>query len=321
MAFSPLAVADLRIVFVGARIVGHRVLEALLQAGANVVGLLTLDESKQESTSAFTLFTCLCTEYRLNVRKFTSLKDPALNDWLRELHPDLGMVVGVSQLISADLLAIPPRGFIGMHPTLLPEGRGRAPIPWALIKGLEKTGSSLFYCDPAADSGDLLAQQQVPIYYEDDSSTLGSRTDDAAVALFLQALPQLAAGTAPRTAQDDRRATHWPQRRPEDGIIDWRKTSRQLYDWVRALTRPYPGAFTFLAGRKLFVWSAAEAPAGRGEPGEILAVGPQGVLVATGAGALLLTRVGGEMGEDVDVESAGLVVGQRFSADDQKGSP
>jgi len=314
MALAAMPLNEMRILYVGARVVGYRVLEALLQAGANVVGLLTLDESKQQVTTAFCHFDDLIERHQLNVRKFTNLKDPLLTEWVRQQRPDLGIVVGVSQLIDELMLAVPSRGFIGMHPTLLPEGRGRAPISWALIKGLEKTGATLFYCDPQADTGDLLAQREVPIYYEDISSTLGSRTDDAEIELFLENLPQLAAGTAARIHQDERRATNWPQRRPEDGLIDWRKSGRQLYDWVRALTHPYPGAFTYRNGRQLFVWAAREScDQRRGKPGEILAVLPQGVLVATGSGALLLNRVAWQDSVEISAVEAGLQVGDFFT--------
>jgi len=291
----------MRILYVGARVVGYRVLESLLADGAQIVGVLTLDETKATATTAYTPFDKLVQHHYLEVRKFINLRDEEITAWARELNPDLGIVVGVSQLIGEDLLAVPPRGFIGMHPTLLPEGRGRAPIPWALIKGLARTGASLFYCDSQADTGDLLAQCEVPVYYEDVSATLGSRTDDAVIELFRGNLPKLAAGVAPRIPQDECRATVWPLRRPEDGVIDWNRSAADLYNWVRALTHPYPGAFSFYRGRRLNIWSAREsADCRRGQPGEVLAVLPHGVLVACGQGSLLLTNTTweGDAGDD-----------------------
>ncbi|OHB24704.1 MAG: hypothetical protein A2X84_14305 [Desulfuromonadaceae bacterium GWC2_58_13] len=313
MSFEPLTVSQLRIVYVGARIVGHRTLAALLEAGANVVGVLTLDESKADITTAFASFDDLVERYGLEARKFTSLNTPELTEWVVSLRPHLGIVIGVSQLIGRDLLQVPPRGFIGMHPTLLPEGRGRAPIPWALIKGLEKTGASLFYCDPGADTGDLLAQQEVPVYYEDVSATLGERTDDTVIRLLLDSLPALAEGTAPRIPQDESRASVWPRRRPEDGEMDWQKGHRQLYDWVRALTHPYPGAFTWFNNRRLWIWATRESfDQRRGDPGEVLAVLPQGVMVATGEGCVLLTRVQWDGEDEIEAWHAGLKEGDRF---------
>ena len=317
MPFAAVPYRDMRILYVGARIVGYRVLESLLEDGAQIVGVLTLDETKATTTTAYTPFDELVHHHRLVVRKFTSLKDEEITAWARELNPDLGIIVGVSQLIGGDLLVVPPRGFIGMHPTLLPEGRGRAPIPWALIKGLTRTGVSLFYCDPQADTGDLLAQCEVPIYYEDVSATLGCRTDTAAIELFRNSLPQLAAGTALRCPQDDGRATLWPRRQPEDGLIDWSRTATELYNWIRALTHPYPGAFSFYDGRRINVWSARESADRRhGRPGEVLAVLPHGVLVACGQGSLLLTNTSWEGDTGNHTVFSGLQPGRCFDTGD-----
>lgn len=310
MTAGTVSLSEMRIIYVGARVVGYRCLEALLAAGANISGLLTLDESRADATTAFYSFDHLISRHRLNTRKFTNLNKPEVVDWVRSLHPHVGIVVGVSHLLGPPLLKAPTLAFIGMHPTMLPEGRGRAPIPWALIKGLKRTGVSLFYCEEGADTGDLLAQEEVPVFYEDVSATLGARTDDTAIRLLLATLPSLAAGTAPRMAQDESRATEWPRRRPEDGIIDWRRSRKELYNWIRGLTHPYPGAFTQHRNRRLFVWSARESFDERtGEPGEILAVLPHGVLTATGEGSILLTRLQWQDREETNAHEAGLRAG------------
>jgi methionyl-tRNA formyltransferase len=283
-----------RLLYIGARIVGRRCLEELLADGAaEIVGVLELAAEKKEVTTAFADLDDLVERHGLQRRPFTTLRDPELTGWARSLAPDAGAVVGVSQLVGADLLAVPPLGFLGMHPTLLPEGRGRAPIPWALIKGLTETGVSIFRCEEGADTGAVYAQERVPVLYEDTSATLGARTDEVAAHLLARTVRGLAAGTATATPQDEARATSWPQRRPEDGVIDWTRPRRAVYDWVRALTRPYPGAFTALDGRRLDVWAAGESADPRsGEPGEVLDRLRDGLLVATGAGNVVLTDLG-----------------------------
>lgn len=309
-----MTLSDMRILVIAARIVGHRCLEAMLGSGAHVSGLLYLADDKAGVTVAHKGFDDLIARYGLNALSFTSLKrnDMAM-DFARTAKPDLGIVVGVSELIGEELLKLPRLGFIGMHPTLLPQGRGRAPIPWALIHDLKQTGVSLFYAEPGADTGDILAQAPVPVLDSDTASVLGARTDDMACRLFVESLPKLAAGTAPRIKQDETRATNWPRRRPEDGVIDWRKDSRALYNWVRALTHPYPGAFTHCDRRKLFIWSACESdgPA-RGTEGEIFATADDGVLVATGKGALLVRRVQWDGQTETDAIAAGLQPGMRL---------
>ena len=282
----------LRVIYVGARVVGRRCLEALLSIDAEVVGLLYLDDALAGVTVAHETFDDLIAHHRLRAKSFRSLRDPELVAWVEVLRPDVGVVIGVSQLIDEALLQVPRLGFIGMHPTMLPAGRGRAPIPWALIKGLERTGVSLFWCEAGADTGQLLAQREVPIYYEDTAAILGARTDIVAAELLIEAASALSRGEVRRVPQDESKATTWPKRRPEDGQIDWSWSGRRIYDWVRALTRPYPGAFAEVDGKRLNVWACRETNDHRtSAPGTILDVLPHGVLVACGDGAVLLTEV------------------------------
>ena len=282
----------LKVIYIGARVVGRRCLAAMLSTDAEVVGLLYLDDALAGVTVAHESFDDLITHHRLCAKSFRSLRDPELVAWVEMLQPDVGVVIGVSQLIDEALLQVPRLGFIGMHPTLLPEGRGRAPIPWALIKGLERTGVSLFWCEPGADTGPLLDQREVPIYYEDSAAILGARTDVVAAELLIKAASELPCGEVRRVPQDESKATTWPKRLPEDGLIDWTWTGRRIYDWVRALSHPYPGAFAEVEGQRLNVWACRETGDHRtGAPGTILEVLPHGLLVACGEGAVLLTEV------------------------------
>jgi methionyl-tRNA formyltransferase len=301
---------DLPILFIAARIVGKQCLTAALDAGANVAGLLYLDDRKADATVAHTKFDDVIAKHQLRARSFASLKgdDGATHlDWAKSFAPRLGVVCGVSELIKGELLTLPDLGFIGMHPTMLPIGRGRAPIPWAIILGLKETGVTWFYVDPGADTGDILIQQYVPVLDNDTSSTLGARTDDVAASLLGKALPLLAGNRAPRIKQDESAATVWPRRKPEDGIIDWSRDAGALCRWIRALTHPYPGAFTFLTGRRLWIWSAERAiiPLA-GAPGEVLAVDHRGAIIATGKGLLNVTQVQWEGRTEASPLDAGI---------------
>ncbi|MDE3113977.1 MAG: methionyl-tRNA formyltransferase [Pseudomonadota bacterium] len=312
----------MRVLVIAARVVGHRCLEAILESGAEVCALLFLDDVKASVTVAHSPFDDLIGKYQLQAQAFATLKGNQGEhhlDFARQAAPDLGIVVGVSELVPDELLVLPPKGFIGMHPTLLPKGRGRAPIPWALIHDLKETGVTLFYAESGADTGDILAQAKVPIFDTDTAPVLGARTDDVACRLFVENLPKLAAGTAPRLRQNDAEATNWPRRRPEDGVIDWRKDARALYNWVRALTWPYPGAFTFVNGRKLTVWAAAErrAPC-KSAPGEVIGVEGDAVLVATANGALALTDVQWDGEAPRAPRLAGLVPGMMLGNADER---
>ncbi len=307
---------DMPILFIAARIVGKHCLTAALESGASVAGLLYLDDRKAGTTVAHTQFNDLIARHNLKARSFTSLKGDEGREhlaWAKDLVPRLGIVCGISELIPPELLAVPGLGFIGMHPTLLPQGRGRAPIPWAIILGLKETGVTWFYADPGVDTGDILIQQGVPVLDSDTASTLGARTDDVAAELLCKSLPLLAAGKAHRLKQDETGASAWPRRRPEDGVIDWSRDAAALYNWVRALTHPYPGAFTYLNDRKLFVWAAERAilPLA-GAPGEVLSVDERGAIVATSRGLLNITSVQWSDKQEGSPQDAGIKPRMRF---------
>ena len=224
----------------------------------------------------------------------------------RSLAPDAIFVVGWSQLVREELLALARRGVFGMHPTLLPRHRGRAPIPWAILSGLATTGVTLFeIVDGTADSGPIVGQVEIPVAADETATTLYEKVADAHVELIRRCVPLLVAGEAPRVPQDERRASAWPKRTPADGIIDWDTRAPYLYDWVRAQTRPYPGAFTYLGHEKVIVWRArplaidVEAPGGT-----IVGEESAGPVVACGEGALLL--------EEIETAAGPLSVGARL---------
>lgn len=304
-----------KLLVIAARVVGYRCFEALFNRGHHIVGLLTLDESKAGQTTAFASFDNLINESLVPAQKFRDLKTKALINWAGLLNPDLGIVVGVSQLIPRELLILPKFGFIGMHPTLLPEGRGRAPIPWALIKGLNRTGTTWFQCEAGADTGKVIAQKEIPIYYEDTSSSLGTRTDDAAIELLMEVLKDPADRIRNGLLQDESNATVWPQRRPQDGIVDWTNDSQSIYNFVRALTKPYPGAFTFFGKRKLYIWKCRETRDHRSaEPGRIIAQTPNGLLVGCKEGCVLLTEMEWDGGEELELGEFKVMEGKTFNA-------
>jgi methionyl-tRNA formyltransferase len=192
-----------------------------------------------------------------------------------------------------------------MHPTLLPRHRGRATIPWAILTGLARTGVTLFeIVDATADSGAIVGQAVLDISRDETATTLFARIADAHVELVRSIVPQIIERTAPRVQQDPSRASTWPKRTPGDGIIDWETRAPYLYDWVRAQTRPYPGAFTFLGDEKVIVWGARPVALDVAAPaGTIVDVGASGPVVACGEGALVLEEVQGD---------AELVVGARL---------
>jgi len=194
-----------------------------------------------------------CNLFSIPLLETEDINAPEVVERIKAAKPKLLVVTGWSQLLKKPLLDL---GAVGLHPTRLPEGRGRAPIPWTLIKGLQRSAASLFHLTAGVDDGDIIGQIEFDITDADDASSLYEKICEVYEKLVRRYVPMLLDGSAPRIPQDHSRATFWPRRRPEDGLIDWSKSPREIYNLVRGLSHPYPGAFTFCGGKRLTVWKA-----------------------------------------------------------------
>ena len=288
----------MRTVWVSFDTIGRDCLVAAAGAGANIVGIVTLPEPVDVERSGQCAFAEVGAAVGAQLIESADINAPETVAAIAALEPELLFVIGWSQLLREPVLGLAPRGAFGMHPTLLPRHRGRAPIPWAILSGLATTGVTLFEIpddDPGAgaDSGSIVGQVEVPIAPDETATTLFDRLAHAHVDLIRNFVPQILDGTAPRLPQDERRASVWPKRTPADGIIDWQTRAPYLYDWVRAQTRPYPGAFTYLGDSKVVVWSARPVDGAlSAAPGTVVEQHVDGPVVACGAGgALLLDEV------------------------------
>jgi len=288
-----------RVVWVSFDVIGRACLEVTAESGAEIVGVATLPGPVDPNRSGQCAFDVVAGRLGASLLETKDANGAEMLAWLAERHADMVFVVGWSQLVRQPFIDLAPEGVYGMHPTLLPRHRGRAPIPWAILSGLATTGVTLFQIvDPTADSGPIIGQVDVPIEHDETAGTLYDKLFDAHLDLLRRCVPMMLDGTAPRIAQDDRRGSSWLKRTPADGIIDWETRSPYLYDWVRAQTRPYPGAFTFLGDEKLIVWRVE--PVGserRGAAGVVTGVTPQGIVVACGDGSVLLREVQLEGGD------------------------
>ena len=276
----------MRTVWVSFDEIGRRCLEACAEAGAEVAAVVTLPGPIDPNRSG----QCSFDDLGVPVIETDDVNSPETIASVREAAPHAIFVVGWSQLVRGELFEVAPRGMFGMHPTLLPRHRGRAAIPWTILTGLARTGVTLFeIVDPTADSGPIIGRREVEVAPDETATTLYDKLLRAHVELIREHVPQIAEGTAPRIPQDAKRASAWPKRTPEDGVIDWETRARYLDDWVRAQTRPYPGAFTYLDDEKLVVWRARPVELAPGDPaGTVVELRPEGAVVACGDGGLLL---------------------------------
>jgi methionyl-tRNA formyltransferase len=220
-----------------------------------------------------------------------TLRDPAAVEQLAALRPDAGVVAAYGEILRKQVLAIPPLGYLNIHPSLLPRHRGPTPVQAAILAGDAKSGVTVMLLEAKMDSGPILAQQSVPL---PPDARAGPMTEDLfrlGSALLLEALAQYAAGTLAPVPQDDSQATYTKLLKKEDGAIDWASSAIQIERMTRAYD-PWPSAQTTWRGQPFKIVAARAHPAWRGDeaPGALLAQ-PDDVWVATGAGALELLTV------------------------------
>ncbi len=214
-----------------------------------------------------------------------NINHPVWINRIRALEPEFIFSIYYRDIIKPEILDIPRHGAINLHGSLLPKYRGRVPINWAIINGEHETGVTLHYMTPRPDAGDIIDQEKVTISDDDTAKTLFLKAVNAAGIMLRRALPLLAEGKAARIPQNEAEATTFGRRTPADGEIDWSRPAREIRNLVRAVTRPYPGAFSFLGDRKCLFWSVKEVPGVAGvAPGTVISSDP--LIIACGEGAV-----------------------------------
>ena len=281
-----------RVIFAGTVHEAVPALGVLLDSGVEITEVVTLPAERAASTSGFVDLEPLARAHAIEVRRCADINSADAVRHVRELRPDLMVVTGWTRLLSAELLSVPPRGVVGFHASLLPRYRGRAPVNWAILRGEARTGNTMMYLDAGTDTGDIIDQQAVPIGPDDTCATVYAKVGEAGADMLGRHLRTLLDGTAPRRPQGPADGPPLPKRTPGMGITDWNRPARAVHDWIRALTWPYPGAFGFLAGRKIMLWASALDGAGAaGVAGEVVGWDEDGVRVATADGAILLSSM------------------------------
>ncbi len=280
MMFKPTkAKGKLKIVYIGSVIFSAVVLEKLINMNSNIVGIVTKKSSNFNSDffdlSSIAERNSIPWIYSEDINSTKTIK------FIMNTNPDVVFCFGWSQLLKSKVLKIPKLGTIGFHPAKLPHNRGRHPIIWALVLGLEETASTFFFMDEGADSGDILSQEIIKIEYKDDAQTLYNKICSTAIVQVEKFTKELENGTYKRIPQNHKQANYWRKRSKLDGIIDFRMTSRAVYNLVRALTKPYPGAEVQYKGKNYKIWKVEEynllSP--NIEPGKVLKVEQKKILV------------------------------------------
>jgi methionyl-tRNA formyltransferase len=245
----------MKIVFIGGVEIGFKVLEGVYTTGYDVDTVFTLPFEMEEKTSGFIDFEPLVKSNKSNLLRVKDINSQEYIDKIKNINPDLIIVCGWQRLVCKEILDIPKLGTIGFHSSLLPKYRGRAPVNWAIIMGEKETGITMFYLTPEADDGNIIAQKPFPILLDDDCDTVYKKSALAGVELIKEYLPLIEKGVAPRLHNPSGTYPHYPKRTPKDGLIDFQRSALDVYNFVRALTKPYPGAYYIdKNGEKIIVW-------------------------------------------------------------------
>ncbi|GAB2929389.1 bifunctional UDP-4-amino-4-deoxy-L-arabinose formyltransferase/UDP-glucuronic acid oxidase ArnA [Hafnia psychrotolerans] len=282
-------------------------LQALVDAGYDVQAVFTHTDSPDEN-NFFASVARLGANLNLPVYAPEDVNHPLWVDRIRDLQPDVIFSFYYRNMISDDVLSLATQGGFNLHGSLLPRYRGRAPVNWALLKGESETGVTLHKMVSRPDAGDIVAQRVVPISAEDIALTLHAKVRDAAQVLLAEVLPKMKQGQITLTPQDESQASYFGRRTAADGEIHWNKPATEINNLIRAVTEPYPGAFTYLGQRKMTIWrSRSLATAHDKQPGTVLSSDP--LVIACGEGALEIQAGQSESGLYVQGSRLSLELG------------
>ena len=263
-------------------------LTALLRHGYDLAAVYTHHDDPGEEIW-FKSVEDWCRERDVPVSCVEDVNRPEEVERIRGLAPDVIFSFYYRRMLKPAILEIPPRGCLNLHGSLLPRYRGRAPVNWVLVKGETETGVTLHYMLAKPDAGEILGQQAVPIAFDDTALTLFGKMERAAAELLDRLLPLIKVGREPHLPNPVEQGSYFGGRKPDDGQINWQGDAIEAYNLVRAVTKPYPGAFGFLDGEKIIIWWAQPAKAPGVAPGVIAFKGNQ-ALVGCGRGALQIIR-------------------------------
>lgn len=243
---------------------GLSCIEEIYRIGGELDLLITLKDEKAKNKSGRIYLDEITNEHNVPLLKINNINDQEVIEALKKHEIDWLFIIGWSQIAKKEVLETPTKGCIGMHPTLLPVGRGRAAIPWAILKGLKQTGVTMFKLDDGVDTGDIIGQGIIDINESTTATDLYKKVDDMHIALISKYWDDIVNDGITLTIQDETKATEWPGRKPEDGEIFKNMTMDEADKLVRAVTHPYPGAFYKDRDKTIRIWSA-KTDANKGE--------------------------------------------------------
>lgn len=291
----------MRIIYLGNHDIGIRCLAELINRNENIVAVFALPKGYWDKLTGVDhqgfgseTVDSFARSHDLTVYNPEDINSEEYVDIVRNLQPDVLLSVSWDQMVNETILSIPKIGCFNLHDSLLPENRGHAPINWAIIHGYTRTGITMHHMVQKADQGGILGQREVEISLDDTTYDVYLRILDAGVELFTEVFNSIKEGQIQSTPQKHHLGTYGKRRKPVDGLIDWNQSAFDIYNRIRALTHPYPGAFTYFRGIKMLTWQARlyENTSNLGNPGQVIeGLQRDGLRVAAGSGSIVLQRL------------------------------
>ena len=280
----------MRILFIGSVKFSYLCLIKLIEIKADIVAVVT-KESSNFNADYYDL-ALIANQHNIPVKKVRDINHTNNISWIKSVNPDIIFCFGWSSLLKSELLNVAEMGVIGYHPADLPNNKGRHPLIWAKVLGLDVSASTFFFMDESVDGGDILSQKKFPILFEDTALELYSKMTHTALQQIEVILPQLSTGVYPRIPQDKTLGNEWRKRGKQDGYIDFRMTTKDICNLVRALSRPYVGAHCFYCGSEYKVWKVepANCLVKNIEPGKIVNIIANVIEVKTADASILITE-------------------------------
>ncbi len=277
-----------RYIFIGSVEYSAYCLEVLFEMGINIVNIMCPHREISKFNSDYYDLSEVAKDYGKGVHYFQKLQDEA--NYIEKQKPDIIFVFGLSQIIPKQILEIPTIGCIGSHPSLLPQNRGRHPIIWAIANGLNKSGITLFWIDEGVDTGDIWEQEEFDIDISDDARSVYEKVKRLSREILKKNIPDIERGIIKRIKQDHSLANYWRKRTKKDGEIDWRMSTKRIYDLVRALTKPYLGAHCIHKENEIKIWKVRICDETERfinlEPGKIISTEGSKIKIKTGDGII-----------------------------------
>lgn len=282
----------MRIVFMGTPEFSVPSLNALISHGDEIAAVVTQPDRERGRGHQVlpSPVKVIAQQHGIPVLQFTRIKSPEGVAALREIAPDMIVTAAFGQILSKEILDIPPMGCLNVHASLLPKYRGAAPIQWAIIKGETQSGVTIMYMNEGLDTGDTICAVAVPVGEDMTGGQLYDTLAQIGADLLVKVLNDIENGNAMRTPQNETEASYYPPLSKELGRIDWTKPAVEIRNLIRALN-PVSGAYGLICGNTIKIW-AAELAEGQGEPGKIdCADTKQGLIIGTGDGLLRITEM------------------------------